>query len=245
MRATARHGLIITGWELSELLHERPIMALAALFTFALPVYLAASYSASGANSGYIYLWALESAFAPIFIASMMMVQAFIADRDRGILPTLLATPISNLALFAGKALPIIALCLVQGFCGFIVFCLTLWLKRPDLLAAANRFALLLIPPMVVCTTLVVCGLGIIVVSRTRSPPQRLAAADVKLDKRPDLRISAGAVSYDRPRGPADGPGRGRHTGGPGHSIAGRGRQYLPARADHRSAIEHSRRYLE
>ncbi len=170
MRATARHGLIITGWELSELLHERPIMALAALFTFALPVYLAASYSASGANSGYIYLWALESAFAPIFIASMMMVQAFIADRDRGILPTLLATPISNLALFAGKALPIIALCLVQGFCGFIVFCLTLWLKRPDLLAAANRFALLLIPPMVVCTTLVVCGLGIIVVSRTRSP---------------------------------------------------------------------------
>lgn len=170
MRATIRHGLIITGWELSELLHERPLMALAALFTFALPVYLAALYSASGTGSGYVYLGALESAFAPIFVASMMMVQAFIADRDRGILPTLLATPISNLALFAGKALPIIALCLIQGFCGFIAFCLTLWLKRPDLLAAANRFALLLIPLLVLCTTLVVCGLGIIVVSRTRSP---------------------------------------------------------------------------
>jgi len=170
MRATARHGLIITGWELSQLLHERPIMVLAALFTFALPVYLAAAYSASGASSGYIYLWAMESAFAPIFVASMMMVQAFIADRDRGILPTLLATPISNLALFAGKALPIFVLGLVQGFCGFMVFCLTLWLKRPDLLTAANRSALLLIPLLVVCTTLVVCGIGIIVVSRTRSP---------------------------------------------------------------------------
>jgi len=100
----------------------------------------------------------------------MMMVQAFIADRDRGILPTLLATPISNLALFTGKALPIIVLGLVQGFCGFMVFCLTLWLRRPDLLAAANRFALLLVPLLVLCTTLVVCGLGIIVVSRTRSP---------------------------------------------------------------------------
>lgn len=170
MRATVRHGLIITGWDLGELLHERLLMALAAMFTFALPVYLAVAYSSSGASSAYIYLWALESAFAPIFVASMMMVQAFIADRDRGILPTLLATPISNLALFAGKALPIIVLGLVQGFCGFTVFCLTLWLERPDLLAAANLFALLLIPLLVVCTTLVVCGLGIIVVSRTRSP---------------------------------------------------------------------------
>ena len=169
MRASVRHGLIITGWELRQLLHEKPIMVMAGLFTFALPAYLGAACTPSSIASG-LYISAMESAFAPIFVASMMMVQAFIADRDRGILPTLLATPISNLALFAGKALPIIILGLVQGACGLTIFGLMLWLEHPFLLAAANRYALSLIPLLVICTTLVVCGLGIIVVSRTRSP---------------------------------------------------------------------------
>lgn len=169
MSPSARHGLIITGWELRQLLHERPIMVMAALLTFALPAYLGAACSPASVTSE-IYFSSLESAFAPIFVASMMMVQAFIADRDRGILPTLLATPISNLALFTGKALPIIVLGLVQGACGLAVFGLTLWIEHPALLAATDRFALSLIPFFVVCTTLVVCGLGIIVVSRTRSP---------------------------------------------------------------------------
>jgi hypothetical protein len=169
MRASARHGLIITGWELRQLLHEKAIMIMAGLFTFALPAYLGATCTPSSMASG-LYFSALESAFAPIFVASMMMVQSFIADRDRGILPTLLATPISNLALFTGKALPIIVLGLFQGACGLSMFAFMVWLKHPGMLAEANRFAVSLIPLLVICTTLVVCGLGIIVVSRTRSP---------------------------------------------------------------------------
>lgn len=170
MSPTVRHALIITGWELGELVRERAMMALAALFTIALPVYLAWMSWSSNVNPDFISFWALESAFAPIFLASMMMVHTFISDRDQGILPTLLATPISNLALFVGKALPIIVLGVVQGCCGSAIFILALWLHRPNLLATADRFALLLVPPVVVCTTLVVCGLGIIVASHVRSP---------------------------------------------------------------------------
>ena len=170
MSKDLRHALIIASRELSDLMHERAMLVVAALFTFGFPLYLATVASMLNITSEHLLLWALDSSTMPIFPAAMMMIHTFITDRDQGVLPTLLATPISSFSLFGGKCLPILCLGVGQGLGAYTTFFATIALRRPALLSQVDFSSLLMLPALVFCATLLVSGGGIIIASRIRSP---------------------------------------------------------------------------
>ena len=169
MKPSARHAFIIALRDLGELWHERATMIVCAIFTFAFPSYLGWMAATIHLNPTHVLIWALDCSMMPIFPAAMMMVHTFIAERDQGILPTLLATPVSNLALFTGKAVPIIMLGISQGLGAYATYCLTIYFRNREVILAADRVGLIVLPLMLVCTTLLVSGAGIIIASRVRA----------------------------------------------------------------------------
>ena len=164
-----RHTAIIAQRELGDLWRERAMMIVAALFTFGIPVYLAIVAGSMGLRENYVLIWVLDSAIMPIFPAAMMMVHTFISERDQGVLPTLLATPVSNFALFCGKTIPIIMLGVGQGIGAAIVFVASLLLVYHYPFTAAATAPLAILPMIVICATLLICGVGVTIASRIRS----------------------------------------------------------------------------
>jgi len=169
MNADVRHMVIIAGREIGELWRERAMMIVTALFTFGFPIYLGFLAAVMNIRPDHLLIWALDCAMMPIFPAAMMMVHTFIAERDQGILPTLLATPVSNFSLFSGKTLPILVLGVAQGIGAYLIFAGIILLRNPEVLYRADHFALMTLPFAVVCTTLLTDGVGVIIASRVRS----------------------------------------------------------------------------
>jgi ABC-type transport system involved in multi-copper enzyme maturation permease subunit len=164
-----RRALLITGRELGELWNETTMTIVAVLFTFVFPAYLAWVVGATNTTPERTMVWALDSAMMPIFPASILMIYTFITERDQGILPTLLATPISSLALFWGKALPIITLGATQSLGAYAIFFVALAIRRHSLAFGLDGFALAMLPMLALSASVLTCGVGIVIASRIRA----------------------------------------------------------------------------
>ena len=164
-----KHAATIAWRELGDLWRERAMMVVTALFALGIPAYLGIVAGSMNLRENYVLVWALDSAIMPIFPAAMMMVHAFISERDQGVLPTLLATPVSNFALFGGKTLPLILLGILQGIGAAAFFLATLVFVYHYHFSAQAYAPLAILPVVVICATLLICGAGVTIASRIRS----------------------------------------------------------------------------
>ena len=169
MSTDARDTLVIVRRELGDLTGDAALIIVAVGSAVGLPLYLGYLAAAQGLAPGHMPAWALEATLLQVFVASTTALQGLAIEREQGTLAPLIVTPVSDLALFLGKALPSVLLSVGQGAIALGLFLVTLAARDPALLARLDPAAILAVSAGALSAAMMCAGIGISLASRMRS----------------------------------------------------------------------------
>ena len=91
--------------ELRALAQDRRSLSMMIIFGIVFPIILAAGATGSKTSVGYVLTTITEVLLFPYIAGLQAALTAFVGEREHGTLGPLLATPLSNVSIFAGKLL--------------------------------------------------------------------------------------------------------------------------------------------
>lgn len=163
---------VITRREVNDTLTDWRILVPIAILTFFLPQLLIAAANIAidfiGEPSTIIRLVPfamLLVGFIPASFSLITALEAFVGERERNSLEALLAMPISDTTLYAGKLLSSLTAPLLSSFLAISVFAISLRLREPDLFELGLTFEYFLIVLLLIFTKALVMVAGAVIIS--------------------------------------------------------------------------------
>jgi len=148
--------------ELRALLQDRRSVTMMIIFGLVLPIVIANSGAGTKGRPELILGILTEVLVFPYIAGLQSALTSFVGEREHGTLGPLLATPLSNVSIFAGKLLGAAYIpSLVTSSVGFIAFTAILHGKAGDPLTVVSHstFALMIVLSLVAGFTMVALGL--------------------------------------------------------------------------------------
>jgi len=169
MSADARDTFVIVWRELCDLACDKALVIVVAGSTFGLPLYLGYLAATQHLAASHMPAWGLEVVLLEVFIASTTALQGLAVEREQGTLLPLIASPVSDLALFLGRALPAVLLSAGQSAVALGLFLMMLAVREPAMLSGFKPATVLLVSASALSAAMMCAGLGISLGSRMRS----------------------------------------------------------------------------
>jgi hypothetical protein len=169
MSRTMRDTFVIVRRELTDLTGDVALIIVALASAIGLPLYLGYLAAAGHLAAVHIEVWALEVTLVQVFLASTTALQGLAVEREQGTLMPLIMAPVSDAALFLGKALPSVLLSVGQAVIALGLFVIMLAALNHTFLLQLDLSAVSITAATTLSAAMMCAGIGLPLALRLRS----------------------------------------------------------------------------